>query len=371
MRVLSDLSHFIKLLSQEIGIVVDSNRFLDRRVYTSHKKQGYRLVEAIFGGGHSYAYIGEPTSTRMRRERREKRVFVKIPVFSVLDEREFEVHQKVSSHPHIATVLDWGTIGRLSFLVIEYLSGGTLEEALQRSPVRLASRPNQSWSLQQRLRAFDGLCSAVKYIHEFKCLHRDIKLANILLRREEDISDLLLTDFSLARGPDSERVTIPGTEEGTPGERAPEQAHGGTEITCQVDVFGLAYVLVALSWGVQASRRLGALVESSKRGEINFEPPKNGETARLVPILKKMIARNPRERPSVAQVQKQLYRAYPQFFPDHQGLDSRQRRPVRRVRRKRRKSPPQPNQQWLINLIYILSIIAAVLILGGVIQLAG
>lgn len=340
--------------------MVDQNRFLNRRVRTFRRGQEYRLVEAVSGGGHSYAYIGEST-----RERRPRRVFIKIPVFSVLNEREFQVHKVVSKHSNIATVLDWGTIDGLSFLVIEYLSGGTLEEALEKRAARWA---RGSWSLRQRLRAFDRLCSAVKYLHQDEYVHRDIKLANVLLRRERDISDLFLTDFSLARGPDSRRVTVPGTQEGTPGERAPEQVHGGAEITCQVDVFGLAYVLVGLLWGVRGARQLGCIVESTPRGKINFSPPKNRETAAIVPLLQRMVVRNPKQRPSVKEVQSELYRAYPQFFPQKQ--DSRQPRKVRPLR-KRHKSPSAPNKYLLIGLICILSVMGATLILLGMFRFVG
>ena len=350
--------------------MVDPNRFLRRRVRISGKE--YCLAKAITGAGHSYAYIGEPTEASTNIERRKGRVFIKIPGYAPLDERELEVHPAVSGHPNIATVLGWGTIDSHSFLVIEYLAGGTLEEALQKRPIR-------SWPLKQRLQAFYHLCSAVQHLHQGKFLHRDIKLANILLRRQGDISDLVLTDFSLARGPQSIRITRPGMEEGTPGERAPEQAHGVEEITTKVDVFGLAYVFVALLWGLRASRQLGKIVESTAQGEIKFSPPKNRETSFFVPLLEEMIVRHPMRRPRIKCLKKSLFNAKPHFFIESQRRlpnNSSQRRRLPHKAPQRRRLPNQrhayisgPNTCLLMILISILAAVGLTLILLGISRL--
>ena len=83
-------------------------------------------------------------------------------------------------------------------------------------------------------------------------VHRDIKTANILL--ENDIEQVKITDFGLARAVDDVGMTQTGQIMGTPLYMAPEQAHGET-VDFRDDLFSLGSVMCAMCIGRGLPRR--------------------------------------------------------------------------------------------------------------------
>jgi serine/threonine protein kinase/Flp pilus assembly protein TadD len=99
-----------------------------------------------------------------------------------------EENKKVASlsHPNIRILFDIGTYRRRTYAVMEYLSGETLAERLDRAPI--------SWSetVQIALQVANGLAAA----HGRDIVHRDIKPHNIFLTESNEIKIL---DFGLAQ----------------------------------------------------------------------------------------------------------------------------------------------------------------------------
>ncbi len=117
-------------------------------------------------------------------------------------------------HPHILPLYDVGEEGRLPFLVMPYLEGGTLRDRMQGGPVPLAAAA--AWIAQ--------LGGALDAAHEAGVLHRDVKPANVLLGKGDR---LFLADFGIARMLESgSGLTTTGMVVGTPLYMAPEQAQG-------------------------------------------------------------------------------------------------------------------------------------------------
>jgi serine/threonine protein kinase len=122
------------------------------------------------------------------------------------------------------------------YLVMEYVSGHTLQDKLERGPIALKD------VLRIGQQIADGLAAA----HAIGLIHRDIKPANILL--EEGGERVKITDFGLARAADDATLTQSGVISGTPMYMAPEQAQDDP-IDHRADLFSLGSVLYVMCTG--------------------------------------------------------------------------------------------------------------------------
>ena len=199
----------------------------------------YQILEQLGEGGMATVY--KAYDTRLER-------FVAIKVIrtdqfapSMLGEmlKRFEREAKALaklSHPNIVHVHDYGEHEGAPYLVMEYLSSGTLKQS-QGVPV--------PW--QQALHILLPIAQALAYAHEHNVIHRDIKPANILLT-ENGLP--MLSDFGIAKILESNAggtLTGTGMSIGTPEYMAPEQWTG--QASPQSDIYSLAVVLYELVTG--------------------------------------------------------------------------------------------------------------------------
>jgi serine/threonine protein kinase len=141
------------------------------------------------------------------------------------------------SHAHVVTIHAVGEWHGRSYLVMEYISGSSLDQRLsERGPLELNE------ILQIGSQVASGLAAA----HAQGLIHRDVKPANIML--ENGLPRVKLTDFGLARAVDDVRLTQHGFLAGTPQYMAPEQAQG-ERLDRRADLFSLGSVLYALCTG--------------------------------------------------------------------------------------------------------------------------
>jgi WD40 repeat protein len=195
---------------------------------------------------------------------------------------------------HVVNIHAVDEANGLPYLVMEYVSGISLQERLDRKgPLELKE------ILRLGIQIAAGLAAA----HAQGLIHRDIKPANILL--ENGVERVKLTDFGLARAADDASLTQSGVVAGTPQYMAPEQARGEA-VDARADLFSLGSVLYALCTGRAPFRASGALAvlkrvcEDTPRPirEINPEVPDW-----LVEIVARLQAKDPAERfPSAAAV---------------------------------------------------------------------
>ncbi|HVH27818.1 MAG TPA: protein kinase [Vicinamibacterales bacterium] len=99
--------------------------------------------------------------------------------------REAEVLAALS-HPHIATIYDFGECGDGRFLALELVEGETLADRLVRGPL----------TLDESLRTGIQIAQALEAAHGRGITHRDLKPANIQLTPAGDVKVL---DFGLAK----------------------------------------------------------------------------------------------------------------------------------------------------------------------------
>jgi serine/threonine protein kinase len=144
-------------------------------------------------------------------------------------------------HPNIIPVHEYGEQGGLAYLVMPYISSGTLRDELERSgPLPLDKVANY----------LEQLGAAVDYAHERKVVHRDIKPANIMITPE---GRLLLGDFGLVKivsdgQAPQVRLTGEGAPVGTPDYMSPEQVIG-ENVDARADLYSLGVILYQMVTG--------------------------------------------------------------------------------------------------------------------------
>lgn len=141
-------------------------------------------------------------------------------------------------HPNIPVVHDYGEHDGITYIVSEYIDGGTLTDHL-----------GKPLPLQEVIKLLRPVAAALDHAHAKGVLHRDVKPSNVLLERD---GTPMLADFGLAKmlSSDQTSLTRTGTILGTPAYMAPEQCEG-QELTPTVDVYALGVVAYEMLTGRQ------------------------------------------------------------------------------------------------------------------------
>lgn len=140
------------------------------------------------------------------------------------------------SHPNLVNVFDQGTDGAITYLVMEYVQGITLRDALKKFG-RLTA--------EQALELYEQLLSGLAAAHKAGILHRDLKPENVLLA---DDGRVKLADFGLARSVDTQ--TQAGSLVGTVAYLSPELVLRG-QVDARSDVYAAGIMLYELVTGRQ------------------------------------------------------------------------------------------------------------------------
>jgi eukaryotic-like serine/threonine-protein kinase len=144
---------------------------------------------------------------------------------------------RLSAAPFTVTIFDVGETDEQSFIVMEFLEGGSLEDRLR------AGRP----ATAEVLRWLDQAATALDAGHAAGVVHRDVKPGNLLLDGRGDVH---VADFGVASAAGLDSLTMTGMVLGTSGYLAPEQARG-ERATPASDRYALAIV----AWELLTGRR--------------------------------------------------------------------------------------------------------------------
>lgn len=201
------------------------------------------VIERVLGhGGMGVVYLARQSALA------DKRVAIKELLFTAPDPnaraqaaRQFqrEAHLLASlSHPNLVDVTDYFETGDNFYLVMNYVEGGTLEDAIERAPAFL--------ELGQVLAWLDEVCDVLQYLHDHDppVIYRDLKPSNIMIDTRGHVK---LLDFGIARSGDDRTQTctfIKGA--GTPGYAPVEQFGQEGSTDSRSDIYSLGATLYTM-----------------------------------------------------------------------------------------------------------------------------
>lgn len=188
-------------------------------------------------------------------------------------------------HPHIAQIYDAVVEDDFSYIVMEYVEGGTLEAFCK---VDSLLEPAEVAEM-----AFKCV-RALAFAHEKGLIHRDIKPGNILFAGKANVK---LADFGLAIDRGADRTVLAGA--GSPAYMAPELLAGVAEPSILTDIYALGVVMYDLLAGRHPFVADNPASMTYQVVHTDPEPPskhRRGISPEVDAIAMKAIARNPRNR---------------------------------------------------------------------------
>ncbi|MHB1845558.1 MAG: serine/threonine-protein kinase [Deltaproteobacteria bacterium] len=205
----------------------------------------YLLLKKLGGGGMGRVYLASLAGPMEF----EKKVVIKTILPAYTQNKDFvqlflnEARLGARlSHSAIAQIHELGEENGLYYLVMEYVDGWTLRQAI------LAAKKAQKTLNPARVaEVLARACEGLNYAHTIQdkdgkplgVVHRDLSPQNIMISREGDVK---VIDFGVARSDLSTNETVAGTIKGKLSYMAPEQARG-ERVDARSDIFALGVVL--------------------------------------------------------------------------------------------------------------------------------
>ena len=196
----------------------------------------YLIQDVVARGGMSTVYLAKDL-------RLDRVVAIKVihphlaadPVFRDKFFREARMLAKVN-HANLVNIYDQGDDSGNAYIVLEYVQGITLRDAL---------RDSGALTTEQIIQVSKAVLSALSQAHSNGIVHRDLKPENVLL---SDDGRIKVTDFGLARELSADTDT--GSLVGTVAYLAPEVIKRGKTQT-QSDIYSYGIMLFEMLTGKQ------------------------------------------------------------------------------------------------------------------------
>jgi len=187
---------------------------------------GYKIKHLIGSGGMADVYyaensLGFPAAIKVLKQEYSQHQGVQERFVN-----EAKIMKKLN-HPHIRKVMDMSDIDGRACIIMEYLEGQSLKEAMG---------DRKKMSDATLMKYFDQCAQALLYTHAMQVTHRDIKPSNIFITKDDEIK---LVDFGIAKSELSESKTITGQTLGTVIYMSPEQVVDPKRVTGKTDIYSL------------------------------------------------------------------------------------------------------------------------------------
>lgn len=197
-----------------------------------------------------------------------------------LEEYEARFQQEIKAagrlnHPNIVTIYDVGKTESVAYMAMEFLEGNELKDM-----IASGNLPTADQVVDIIAQVADGLWFA----HQQDIVHRDVKPSNIMVMKGGIAK---ITDFGIARLPNSAVKTMTGLILGSPRYMSPEQVIGKA-IDARSDIFSLGVVLYESLTGIAPFD--GDNVNAIMYATVNTTPPAPSSHNRLLPPMLDLIA---------------------------------------------------------------------------------
>lgn len=248
----------------------------------------YLVISLVASGGMASVYLANDQVL-------ERKVALKVIHPHLANDKSFvEKFQREAkmaaqlSHPNLVNVFDQGTDGEVIFLVMEYVPGITLRDAM-----------NDFGALDTKkaLEIIEPLTEGLAAAHAAGILHRDLKPENVFL---SDGGKVKLGDFGLAR--EISEHTQTGSIVGTVAYLSPELVLRG-QADARSDIYSLGVMIFEMLTGKQPYQGEQAVQVAYQHANENIPAPStvNSSVPELLDeIVLWTTARNPSQRPASA-----------------------------------------------------------------------
>jgi eukaryotic-like serine/threonine-protein kinase len=227
----------------------------------------YKIIREIGRGGMGAVYEAIYETANFKQKAAVKVIKRGMDTDAIVS--RFRHEQKILAsleHPNIARFLDGGVTAEdgLPFYAMEFVEGEFIDDYCR----------EKNLSVNERLRLFRQVCSAIQYAHQNLVIHRDLKPKNILVTADGTPK---LLDFGIGKilSPDSIEEIGTATQLGmmTPAYASPEQIRG-ERIGTASDVYSLGVILYELLTGQKPYRINSNSQVEIERAVLESEPVK-------------------------------------------------------------------------------------------------
>lgn len=252
----------------------------------------YRLEARLGEGGMGQVFLGASPGGRKVAVKIIRPEYAADPKFRARFADEVAAAQKVGGF-HTAQVVEADTRATSPWLVTAYVPGPSLLDAVTRGGVLDAGA----------LRTLGaGLAEGLAAIHRCGLVHRDLKPGNVIMAGDGP----RIIDFGIARADGATSHTSTGVVVGTFAYMSPEQIRADRNAPAgpASDVFAFGCVLAFAGTGRTPfhAETIPAVIH-----RILSEPPDlAGLPAGLKPLVRRCLAKDPAERPGVAEILAEL-----------------------------------------------------------------
>eukprot|EP01135_Chromosphaera_perkinsii_P002985 Nk52_evm7s232 gene=Nk52_evmTU7s232 len=254
----------------------------------------YKIVRKLGSGNFGACYLVRDVDNGQRYVLKKILIGFLNPEETVDAMKEANFLKKLQ-HPFIIEYVDSFIEQEYFCIVTEHCDGGDLSKAIE-----ITKEAGQTFSEEYILDWFVQLALAIKYIHDRRLLHRDLKTSNVFLKNNR----IKLGDFGIAK------VLMGSTDQantfaGTPYYMSPEilQSKG---YNAKSDVWSLGCVLYELCClkhafqGEEEDRGLLGIMYRICEGQTPELPEDISPLLR--DLIRRMLNKNPEERPSVQEI---------------------------------------------------------------------
>ncbi|KAE8889858.1 hypothetical protein PF005_g20549 [Phytophthora fragariae] len=256
-----------------------------------HSISDFTLLEFLGEGATAQVYLAEHGASGAH---------VAIKVIDKLLVQRAQLESKVRQemvlhaelrHPHVLHVESVFEDARNFYMALEYCARRSLSAIVK-------TLPGRKMDEQMAKKIFRQVVAGVVYLHASGVIHRDLKLANLLMNADGEVK---ISDFGLAARLGDDHVTMCGT----PNFIAPEVLAADDEPYDEaVDVWSLGCILYCLLQGKAPfeGRKVSETLENVANAGQNPLKFPEGFSASASDLIKRLLTLDPRNRPSAQQI---------------------------------------------------------------------